>query len=347
MSDLKEIKALLQAQILPLLGELLPGGRPNGAYWLGARNPTRKDNAPGSLWVRLHSEAGVWKDEATGETGDVLKLVQYCARLPDFKSTLVWSREFLKLGEMSDVDRQRRAAQAKRAVTRDQAGMEARAAKMRKRAFGCYVEAKKRSLLGSPIDRYLRTRGINLRSLGRAPGALGWLPEHRHADTETHWPVMVAGFTGQDHRIVAVHRTFIAVDGADKAPVVPQRKIWPSFTGAAIRLWRGDTGWSITDAAANGLRESLVLTEGVEDGLSVAMAMPQLRIWCAGSLGNLANIVLPECIDEVIICADNDWGRVQAQALLDKAVDSFARQGRQVRLAHSHVGKDVNDALRG
>ena len=347
MSDLHDIKALLQGQILALLAELLPDGKAKGAYWLGARNPTRDDQRSGSMWVRLHSEAGVWKDEATGDTGDVLALVQYCARLSNMGATLAWSREFLKLGTMPEADRQRRAAQAKRRVERDQAELAQRAIKAQRRAFGCYVQAKKASLLGSPVERYLSGRGIDLRRLGRAPGALGWLPSGRHAESNTQWPVMVAGLTGQNNRIVAVHRTFLAADGNDKAPITPHRKIWPSFHGAAVRLWRGESKLSIDDAAKHGLREALVITEGVEDGLSVAMAMPHLRIWCAGSLGNLANLLLPECIDEVIVCQDNDWGKREAQALFNKAIDAFVRQKREVRVARSHVGKDANDALRG
>lgn len=347
MSDLAEIKALLQAAIVPLCQELLPDGKAKGAYWLGARNPTRRDDKAGSFWVRLHSEAGVWKDEATGEKGDVVKLVQYCARLATTGEALRWSRSFLQLGEMPEADRQRRATLQKRQVERDAGEMAARQAKMRKHAFATYLAATKAPICGSPVEAYLRTRGIDIRQLGRKPGALGWLPGHRHSYTDTFWPVMVAGFTGEDGRIVAIHRTFLAEGGAGKAPVEPQRMIWPSFTGAAIRLWRGESGLSVGDAAKHGLRETLVLVEGVEDGLSIALALPEKRVWCAGSLGNLAAICLPEAIDDVVICADNDWGKPQAGKLLDKAVAAFVAQGRTVRIARAHTGKDVNDALRG
>jgi DNA primase len=129
--------------------------------------------------------------------------------------------------------------------------------------------------------------------------------------------------------------------------VRPVRKIWPSFKGAAIRLWRGDSGLSIERAAAHGLRETLVLCEGVEDGLSLAMALPECRIWAVGTLGNIGAQVLPECVDDVIVCADNDWGKPQAERQLTQALARLSAQGVEVRVARSHVGKDVNDALRG
>jgi hypothetical protein len=55
---------------------------------------------------------------------------------------------------------------------------------------------------------------------------------------------------------------------------------------------------------------------------------------------------LPECAGEVIVCADNDWGKPQAQRSLDQALAALARQGRRkIKLAKSPIGKDVNDAL--
>ena len=196
------------------------------------------------------------------------------------------------------------------------------------------------------------------------PGVLGWLPQARLRETGDLWPVMVAGFTCPDTRkIVSIHRTFLEPDGSDKLHFsrreyrdarsgvfarAPARKIYPSgYMGAAIRLWRGETGMSVEEAAKHGLRETLVIVEGIEDGLSVAMARPDYRIWCAGTLGNLAQIRLPECCDTVIVCADNDWGKSQAQRALEAGLSNLQRQGAAVSVARSSIGKDANDALRG
>lgn len=358
--DLQQIRAMLQERVADLARELAPDGARTGAYWM-ARNPTRGDDRAGSFWVRIAgSGLGVWADEATGDgaargpngqhKGDILGLVQYCAGLGSVAETLAWSRDWLRLGQMPDADRQRRAALAKARVETADRDDAARLEKHRKRAFGLYVEARKRPFLNSPADLYLRGRGIEVHTLGRMPGVLGWLPDVRRQDGSYVHVSMVAGFQNDAGATVAVHRTFIAPAGDGdtwtKAPVEHPRKIWPAFGGCAIRLWRGGSKLSIDEAIECGLREPLVLVEGVEDGLSVALALPELRVWCAGSLGNLSAIRLPECIDEVIVCADNDWGKPQAQAQLDKAVAGFVAQGAAVRIARSHVGKDVNDALR-
>ena len=351
--DIPEIKALLKARAEQLARQLAPEGSRTGNYW-SAKNPTRTDRAAGSfvIWI-AGPGAGAWKDyagdcESGGrDTGDVITLIQYCAGLPDLKTTLDWARGWLGLEKMPEVERHRRVAEATAAQSTVEAEHLAKAEKARRGAMAIYVNSKKTAWPGSVAERYLAGRGIRLAVLGRKPGALGFLPTALHSESNSHWPAMVACFTGNDETVVAVHRTFLALDGSGKAPVLPARKIWPSFRGAAIRLWRGDSGLSIAEAAKHGLRETLVITEGVEDALSVAIASPKHRVWAAGALNNIGTLTLPECIDEVIVCADNDWDKPEAQKALQRGLEALARQGVKVRVARSPVGKDVNDALRG
>lgn len=348
MAQSSEIKALLIARLDSLVRDLAPEGRRSGQYWI-AKNPTRADRHAGSFWVLMKgSAAGAWRDEATGEQGDVIGLIGYCmGHGRDFRATFVWARTWLNLGGMSDADRQRRVTAAQerlQALARDDAG---RADRDRRAAFSLYLAGMKRQFGGSPADRYLRARGIDVVALGRRPGCLGWLPDVLHRESGWRGPVMIAGMTGVDGRLQAVHRTWLTADGAGKAPVTPTRKIWPRFAGSAIRMWRGSSGLSVDDAARHGLREALVLVEGVEDALSVAVSAPQYRIWAAGTLGNLAEQMLPECVDEVIVVADNDWGKPQAARQFDVALAALARQVPDVSVARSWLGKDSNDLLMG
>lgn len=348
-----EVRALLVARVESLARELAPEGRRQGGYWM-ARNPTRADRHGGSFWVRM--DTGAWKDEATGDGGDVFKLIGYALALPQFKDQLAWARGWLGLGAMPDVQRRALAAEASAAQRAREAERAAEAEKAVNAARAIYFNSKRTGpIAASPAGRYLAGRGIRISDLARVPGALGWLPDGWHREETddpampklTRWPVMVAALTADDGTIVAVHRTWIAADGSGKAPVEPARKIWPSYGGAAIRLWRGASGLSIDDAAKQGLLETLVLCEGVEDGLSLALSCPEHRIWAAGSLGNLASIRLPASVDRVIVCKDNDWGKRQAQRQFDVAVAALAAQGREVCVAASMIGKDANDALRG
>lgn len=348
---LPEIKAMLQANVEALARQLAPDGRRAGRWWV-ARNPRREDNNP-SFGIGLYGGApGAWKDFATGEKGDVIGLIQYVHGL-DMRTSLDWARAWLGIDGAPAVAVEKKLKEA-RADAAQRAAQEAeRADKNRRAAKAIYLAARKQPFVPSPAHSYLITRGLDVSHLARrVPGCLGWLPDELHVETNSRWPVMIAAFTAEDGQVAAVHKTFLARDGSGKAPVSPARKIWPGFKGAAIRLWRGASGRSIDQAMAHFTRTgecdaTLVLTEGVEDGLSVVLACPEMRVWAAGSLANLAEITVPECCDDVVVCADNDWGKPQAQALLNKAVAALSRQGARVRIARSRVGKDVNDALRG
>lgn len=345
--SIADVKVLLQARVHDLVRHCAPEGRLQNGYWF-AKNPTRADTHAGSFWIivaRPGKSPGAWRDEATGEKGDILDLIAYTQRL-DRALALRWAKDWLGYKQMDPtaIVRARSAAQANAAE-----GERIHAAQLadnQDRAATLFRRAKTTKFRGSIADRYLASRGIDLGQLSRVPGALGVIDRMRHAETDTHWPVMVAQMADANGHTKAIHRTFLAVDGSGKAPVTPVRKIWPSFKGLAIRLWRGETDLSVDDAVRQGLLDTLCLVEGVEDGLSVALARPDLRIWAAGSLGNLAHVPIPACSDRIIVCADNDWGKPQAEAQLKQALAALARSGRRISVARSPIGKDFNDALR-
>jgi len=349
---LSEIKAMLQANVEALARQLAPDGRRSGRWWV-ARNPRREDNNP-SFGIGLYGAApGAWKDFATGEKGDVIGLIQYVHGL-DMRTSLDWARAWLGIDGAAPVAVEKKLKEAKADAAKRAAEEAERAAKNRRAAKAIYLAARKQPFAPSIAHSYLLARGIDVLALPRVPGCLGWLPRELHVETQSRWSVMIAAFTGDDGQVAAIHKTFLWTDMRSasrpvvtKAPVSPVRKIWPGFKGAAIRLWRGGSGLSIDDALRAGLLETLVLAEGVEDGLSVALACPELRVWAAGSLSNLAEIAIPACCDDVVVCADNDWGKPQAQALLNRAIAAIAAQGARVRIARSTIGKDVNDALLG
>lgn len=346
-NDLPEIKALLQGRIDGLVAELAPEGHRAGGFWM-CRSSAHDAKVGGMyVWLRRgRADIGAWRDEVAGTKGDIIGLIQCRMGLPSIGEALKWARGWLGLERMPAEYRQREVARVQASAAKHAAGEAEALAKARRGALAIYIESKKRPFLGSCADLYLQSRGIDIARLGRMPGALGWLSEVKHRETGTAWPALVSAFTADDGTIAAVQRAWLRADGSDKAAVEPDRKIWPSFAGAAVRLWRGESKLSIEDAARHGLRETLVLAEGVEDGLSSVVARPDLRVWCAGPVGNLAAIRLPECVDAVIVCKDNDWAKPQAARQFERGIASLARQVADVRVASSPHGKDVNDALR-
>jgi hypothetical protein len=348
--DIKAIVDLLTARIEPLARELLPAGiREGHEYCIGslAGEPGR------SMKICLAGDKpGIWCDFASGETGDALDLVAQVLYRGDKKQAFAWARAWLGLegGRMATpATRPAAAATPGKAKGGD-----------RGKAFAMWLSAQER-IQGTPVDRYLKGRGIDLALLGRQPRALRYHPRLGYYERDQndkpvctgYWPAMVAAIAGGDGQFLAVHRTYLQIlrDGrVVKAPVPEPKRTYGRFAGGFIRLQRGASGKPIAEAPEG---DDAVLLEGIENGLSVALACPEKRVLATISLANLANIVLPPAIKTLIIFCDNDptftpGGGASPQARgLSRAIARFQAQEKIVRLARAPQGKDANAFIQG
>lgn len=376
MIKFDEIKAEMIARLPDLAKDLVPDGKRKGKYWIG-RNPTRADKHAGSFWILMETAAaGAWRDEAGRrgvDEGDVIGLVRYVLALKDMAET---RRECLKwLGwadgpalQLTPQEQERRArlqAEAAEQRRRDDAAREAERREhggvSALRLWLKAAELTPRSFPGSLLERYFLSRAIDMtRHLVERrrplPGALRFFSAHDYHTEDGEviegLPCMAALMSGPDGRPQALHRTWLAPDGGGKA-VLPEpddngpRKIWGPPKGAVIRISKGAGALTPEKAALAGLRLPVVITEGIEDALACALAMPDWRVWAAGTLGNIAHVPALACVDRFIVCRDNDWDKPQAVAAFEDAIAALKRHGRPVRIAASPRGKDMNDLLKG
>src|SRR6266851_8449910 len=177
------------------------------------------------------------------------------------------------------------------------------------------------------IETYFRLRDILLpvppviRMLGMH-GAYG-----RHP-TGARRPQMIARVEHAEHGPVAVHRTFLAIDGSGKASLDPVRMSHGPVGGAAVRL-----------APAGSV---LAIAEGIETALSYMQAT-STPTWAALSARGMRALVLPENVLEVVIAADADpVGIMAAQA----AARRWISEGRLVSIVRPPLGRDFNDLAR-
>ncbi len=176
---------------------------------------------------------------------------------------------------------------------------------------------------GTLVETYLRARGITI----PVPPSIRFLPDARHKPTGLNLPAMVAGVQDHAGRVVAIHRTFLSLDGTAKAGVREPRMSLGPVAGAAVRL-----------ARANG---RVAVSEGVETGLSILQATG-IPTWAALSATNMASVILPPDIRNVILGPDGD----EAGALgTQEAAKRLVREGREVRIARPPLGQDFNDLL--
>ncbi|MGE0417303.1 MAG: toprim domain-containing protein [Acetobacteraceae bacterium] len=320
-----------------LCQHLLSAGRRHGNYW----QVGDVTNAPGSsMWVHLWGpKAGHWQDAGTGEFGDALDLVAACLHHGDKKEAYAWALDYL------GITCGNRARQAPRPAndarpTRPQQSDEQR----RKAAVAMWLAAEP-TILHTPVDAYLRGRGIDLSTLGRQPRALRFHPRLYHRESRMYWPAMVAAISGADGTQLATHRTWLErVGGAwVKARIEPNKMSYGNFAGGAIHLWRGASGRPFRQARAD---EPVCIGEGIETCLSVVLACPEFRVVSGVSLGNLGSVWLPEQVRMVVLLAENDDKAAPRQAF-QRVAERYLQRGIEVRFARPNRGKDFNDELRG
>ena len=173
------------------------------------------------------------------------------------------------------------------------------------------------------VEAYLRSRGLIL----APPDTLRFHAGLRHPSGGT-WPAMVAlVMRGRDGALLAIHRTFLAPDGAGKAPLDPAKMMLGPCRGGVVRLVEpGDL---------------LMVGEGIETCLAVMQATGH-PVWAALTTSGLRGLDLPEAVRAVIVLADGDD---PGEAAARHCALRWMREGRRVRIARPPQGLDFNDLL--
>jgi hypothetical protein len=184
----------------------------------------------------------------------------------------------------------------------------------------------------TPLDRYLRCRGIALtdeeaRSVRFSPRLWHWV-------TKKAWPAMVARVSLANDADLGVHQTFLEPDGSGKAPLGEKARLFAAG-GRAM-------GGGVWFGSADPTREFTV-AEGVETTLS-AMRIFNASAGCAAlsELG-VRRLILPPEARRVRIFADHDEGG-QGLAAAREAWRRWRNEGREVAVSIAdRVGEDAND----
>lgn len=204
------------------------------------------------------------------------------------------------------------------------------------RALAIWQEA--RPIKGTIVETYLVSRKI---SLPEWPSALRFHPHcpRPRAGDDTRpppLPAMVALVEHVERGPVAVHCTYLSLDGSGKAdlPKDKRKAMFGLVGGGAVRL------------GIPREREWLAVAEGIETALSVASASA-IPTWAALSAGGIKSLILPPEARTVLIAADNDTNGVGQRAAYD-AGQRFLSEERRVRIAiPPKSGTDFNDVLMG
>ena len=182
-----------------------------------------------------------------------------------------------------------------------------------------------RDARGTPVERYLASRGITL----SVPQSLRWAPRCRHP-SGIYLPATIARIDNVDDEVIGIHRTFLQPDGSRKANVEPVKAMLGRAAGGAVRLARA--------------AETLVIGEGIETCLA-AMQVTGLPEWAALSTSGMMALLLPPIVGDVLIAVDRDASGAGERAART-AGHRWLAEGRRVRLLIPHVlGADAADLI--
>ncbi|MBR0642669.1 DUF7146 domain-containing protein [Plastoroseomonas hellenica] len=318
MQPATDLARRLAAQAEAFCRHYLSNGHREGRYWLVGDVL----NTPGrSMFVRLKGgdagkgAAGKWTDAATGEHGDLLDVIRESCGLVDFKDVADEARTFLSLPHLEpEPSSTRRTSAPAPSGSREAA----------RRLF-----AMAQPITGTLVKTYLRTRGItDLHGTGslRFHPRCYYRPDE-HSPTET-WPAMIASVTDLDGRQTGAHRTWLAPDGSDKAPIDTPRRAMGDLLGHAVRF--GVAG------------EVMAAGEGIETMLSLRMALPTMPMAAALSAAHLSAILFPDTLRRLYIARDNDPAGDGAMATL---IERANAAGIEAIVVSPRLG-DFNEDLR-
>jgi hypothetical protein len=330
MHEIGTIVAMLAGRAEDLARELLPGGRREGREWVCGDLTGAKGR--GVSVCIAGPKAGVWGEFSAGRGGDALDLVAVVRFGGDKGEALRWARQWLGLGSGT----QPGARVAPPAP--DRAALEAQAAQRLERGKGLWLAGA--PILGTPAERYLATRGIDLAALGRAPAVLRFHPAAWCGERAGEHPAMIALIQDRG-RTIGAHRTYLAPDGRGKARIRAAKKVLGSHKGGLIPLWRGASDAPLAAAPAG---EVIAIAEGIEDALTVALHCPEWRVVACVNIGNMGELTLPPAIAEVRLCFDRDGENLACAAARQRAIRRYQDEGRRVFEMRPPEGfKDLND----
>jgi hypothetical protein len=163
------------------------------------------------------------------------------------------------------------------------------------------------------------------------------------AETQSKIPAMVAAVVNLEGRQIATHRTYLKPDGSGKATVLEAKKALGKYAGGFIPLWKGEHDCALGELPPG---TAIYISEGIEDGLSVALARPSLRVIAAISLSNLGALELPHGIARSISSASATKRCARSKALAARSPTAAGKGGHDVFLIFPPQGvKDYNELL--
>ena len=319
---------------------------------------------------KVNDDKGFYKCFACGASGDLFKWLEERQGWSFAQAVTELERELGGGAQIALKDPVKRAEWDAEIAAREAANaadVNARRSKAARLWHGS--EPIGRDGVATPALAYLQGRGIDFAALGRIPGSLRWRPDIGHPDFRgrakagqegNRHAAMIASIHALDGTIIGCHRTYLDISGWDHATrsgrVVKlggvsdaKLTLGPSL-GGHIPVWKGDFRGPL-HAVPPGTR--VYMSEGIEDGASVAVSDPTRRVIAGVSASKMPSVDLPDQVDELVLIGQRHKQTGEPDDLFEIAVAAHQERGRKVSIMWPpafpplRFYKDFNDVLTG
>jgi len=188
---------------------------------------------------------------------------------------------------------------------------------------------------GTPAEVYLRGRGIIMPiphtiRFARTPA---WYDDAT-GECGPDLPALIGAVVDGDDQLIGLQRIFLADGGKQKARMEKPKRSLGRIKGGALRI----------NSDADSVGDELIVTEGPEDGLSLAQELGA-EVWVTLGTAMMPHIDYPRRIVSIVIAGQND---AAGRAAVEKAEEELIERGYATRIMWPAEGfKDWNDQLRG
>ena len=340
--DVKEVKRLLNNSAESFVERLL--GRPNEK--LSSVSEWRYGNK-GSLVISMGGDKrGLWHNFETGESGDLLTLIQKEIGL-SFRESLKYVSSMIGQGLYINTSKKqlgdRNLANSSNRVY-SKYSKEDKTSK-----YARQLASESQPIVGTIVEKYLKEiRGIvNVDS-----SDIRYHPKVYTGKNEEqkYMPAMLSLGRDKNGNIQCVQATYLDSKTVDKANLTVKKRTYASSFGALVSLQSQEDKNKINNNEPN---EISFVAEGVETGLSIKDAIGTRKnndVVVTLGKSNFANIEIQKFGKKVILCLDNDGIKSFADNVIHKAAQCLTEFGKEVFIAiPEQINKtktDFNDIAR-
>jgi conjugative transfer relaxase protein TraI len=331
--DAKETSKLLNNSSESFVERLL--GRPNEK--LSSASEWRYGNK-GSLVISMADKSrGLWHNFETGESGNLLTLIQKETGL-SFRDSLKYVANMFGDGLYMNASKQHKSDKVL-ASSRDK--YNAKENKTSKYAQKIALESL--PIADTIVEKYLKEiRGINnIDSFD-----IRYHPKvYTGNEGQKYLPAMLSLGRDKDGNVQCVQATYLDLKTANKADLNIKKRTYSSPSGASVLL-----GSHEDDRAINNKNKKNSLTfvaEGVETGLSIKDAVKDPDVFVTLGKSNFASVDPKKTGSQVVFCLDNDGAKSHNDLVIHKAAQRLIDLGKEVFIAMpnqlNNTKTDFND----